>query len=117
MQVNWGTGLFRLWIVSAVLWWAVAGWVSWDDYRRRPFWEQAPPMPPELCKEAVGQVEKPDAIDWNAVADCERRQAGAVTERHQLIAWHIGVPLVPPLIVLGIGIALTWVARGFASPA
>lgn len=115
--MNWRAGLFRLWLVAAVLWWAVAGWASWENYERRPFWEHSPPMPPELCKEAVGQAGKPEATDWAAVADCERQQAAAVAEHHQVIAWHIGVPLVPPFIVLGIGVALAWVARGFAAPA
>ncbi|MET3307921.1 hypothetical protein ABIE86_004486 [Bradyrhizobium diazoefficiens] len=91
--MQWGRGIFRLWIVLSALWLIVAGAFATADWRDHPM-----PVPPELCKD----------IEPNRVVGCEEGQKKGreqVTVRRQVT---VAIVTVPPLAVLLIGIGLGW---------
>lgn len=84
--MQWGRGIFRLWIVVSALWLILAGAFAVADWREHPM-----PVPPELRKE----------IEPNRVAGCaegQRKGRETVTARRQIT---VAIVTVPPLVVPG----------------
>jgi hypothetical protein len=102
MSVRWGLGMFRLWVVISLLWLTCFGAFVVIDLRQNPV-----PMDPSICKEIE--------TGPTAIAVCEKNQATGIEE-----AWSrreneaVGL-VVPPLILMVLGLAFRWVLLGFRS--
>jgi hypothetical protein len=89
-------GLFRLWLVSSVLWAGSMAAVTWQDLAYPILSDAEVGLSP-----AIGG-ELPDA-PWILR---EKREM-------ETIKYAVGLALVPPMLVLMIGSALVWAFRGF----
>jgi hypothetical protein len=104
MNVRWGRGFFRIWLVLSVLWIAGAVWVE-----TRPLSPGLLPTPQAECEaaEARSGVKTPDCVAaMEFVFDAARRQQKTDAEK---MAWV----LVPPVLLLLAGAAVAWAVRGF----
>lgn len=121
--MNGRPGFWRLWVVGAALWLGLAalgtGDVWQDVWHTDSTWAQldADARKAEHALSACRAVPLPQR-EWK---DCELRQRLYMAARGRLLGGHVFqapklVPTVligPPLIVLGIGLLLAWIARGF----
>lgn len=99
--MQWGRGLFRLWVLLSCLWLIVAGAVAVVDWR-----DHGTPMPAEYCKD----------VEPNRVEGCEEGQRKAIAETNNRRIVTVAIVTMPPLVVLILGIALCWVISGFRPP-
>jgi hypothetical protein len=103
--MNWGRGLFRIWLVGSVAWLGVVGW--WVFKSLQPYQMTHTPTPAEveICQKAA---ENPFY--------CYDPIVSVVTPELPLWqwAWVVGYAIVPPLLVYLAGRVLWWILRGFS---
>jgi hypothetical protein len=138
MQMAWGRGFFRLWVVLAVTWIAVVGWTQY------PFGYWGIPMrTDDECWERFGHWPDGKAFDqyeillndssdglsdrdrWRdaAVQKIQACQAASlpVTRRIEMmiednwddVGFSLALILLPPLALLALGGIFRWVVAGF----
>jgi hypothetical protein len=131
--MNWSRGFFRLWIAIACLWVGVAATILYQEWQRQDLYEvlqsiqpttspkeevtlqvQAEPAESELDK--LSTVVRPHYVEPNrygrSVTQADRRAEDFERRRH-LIEAYICAGLLPPLALLGAGMVIRWIARGF----
>ena len=109
MTIRWGHGLFRTWLLAAVLWIGFSGWAE-----MRPMLVAAPKglvTDPELLKKlnAGLDVSKMSDDELKAAYEAGKPKASVSTPNIAMVGTVFG----PPLFVLIFGCALWWVLRGF----
>jgi hypothetical protein len=123
-------GLFRLWIVGAVLWAIGVGGIAWWTYPKPNVVSEA-----ELVKawldnpdESGKAVTDPNVLarianslrgsTWGSkdrVVSNEEFQDAQTKNRREAGSFAAFVGIVPPIVVLIIGASLVWAVRGFRS--
>lgn len=111
--MNWGRGLLRLWLVVAIPWILIFGYLKADTIRAG--YEdmrsaESVPIDEKACA-------NPDSPDQKAICDLQHKlnKQAEVTRtraRADLVASSQWV-LLPPLALAFLMIALAWVIRGF----
>ena len=111
--MNWGRGLWRLWLVVAIPWILVFGYLKLDtiqagfeDMRSA----ESTPLDEAACAKA-------ETVEQIAICDLQRKlnKQAEITRnraRADLVASSQWV-LLPPLALAFVMIALAWVIRGF----
>lgn len=117
MSIRWGRGFFRAWILSAVLW--IAGAVLWIETRPPPpfdpnapsfEWFEGLPNPnPRTRSDCEEDAKKEPRFSFE---DCVQTVRAENWQDAEKIAWIF----VPPVLVLILGGAIGWIARGFKPP-
>lgn len=119
-----GKGLFRLWIIGAVLWFfAIGAWLR-PDRAIEHLWFG--PSHEELAMWGLKCADKPSAPDcaslitqWDALSDNIRAEYTLSELAEMRSAWWSAIRLFvmcvigPALALLSIGAALLWAMRGF----
>ena len=102
MQIRWGRGFIRAWIVIATLWLLGAGVLAFRD--------TSIPSLTHSCEELrdFETVETHTPLGDKDIAACEALWR---TNRLTLLEWTIG----PPLALLFAGFVLAWIVQGFKS--
>ena len=96
-------GLFRLWVVAAVLWAVGAGSAAWYLYPKPELdW-----VPPEVPPWEQGEQRDP----WEGPSGSKPEDI-AQNQREAIVAAAL-VGLLPPIVVLVVGAAFVWAFRGF----
>jgi hypothetical protein len=96
-------GLFRLWVVAAVLWAVGAGSAAWYLYPKPELdW-----VPPEVPPWEQGEHRDP----WERASGSKPEDI-AQNQREAIVAAAL-VGLLPPIVVLVVGAAFVWAFRGF----
>lgn len=99
-RVTWGAGLFRLWIVVSTIWLAVFLTMATASIER----------PHPLAAVPGKTANYFDKFDRQpSQADVSYAKEWHLNQFWQLVA----AGTVPPLVLLGLGLAGFWVARGF----
>lgn len=118
MALNWKRGLFRAWIVFAVMWAGVTGWIGYPEIQEYRDYAYAHERAGELLAKGTDPVLlktgelRPRSEVMEDVANLEKaRDANWLHARRAFF-----VTLVPPLASLLLGGALYWIGRGFSSP-
>jgi hypothetical protein len=92
-------GLFRLWVVAAVIWVISAGTMTWQT------WPQA---------EFVNPYDAPPWVDYSDdAAKAAFFDAQRLAQRRDALLKGAAISITPPVIVLLLGMSMIWVVRGF----
>lgn len=120
MNVAWGRGFFRVWVLLSIVWIGGAIWVVTH-----------PPVhsgPPPRFDETLPYLKTMPGVKMDKLSDCEpaAKQDPRVDlqncieyfndERSQTIWRYVrstGLVVVPPLVLLFFGAAIGWALRGF----
>jgi hypothetical protein len=92
-------GLLRLWVVLSVLWIGAVAFVTWQDWRE-------------------------SHVSWNAILQFDQTEQHKVSPKFDPAEYEafkaraniergVEIALIPPIIVLAIGLLFVWVVRGF----
>lgn len=102
--MNWKRGLLRVWVVTSAVWLILVGSnLAIDSSTSRQI--ERPPTEAE-----VGAC-----MDYRPGPWCSADIVEAIRS-WTMPGWSAAVfTLAPPLLVLGLGLAITWVIRGFRS--
>lgn len=106
MAIRWKVGAFRVWAAVALIWIAGAAWINygpqppgpWDMFAELPF-----PRSEAACIEAKARDARDEVIKCVENARIQNWRDG------EQIAWTI----MPPIILLLIGLLAGWVLSGF----
>jgi hypothetical protein len=127
MRIQWGHGLFRVWLVTSVIWVALSGWIQMQPEQGRvPTWGETKPVPPfdprkpyeEVRSDGTIKLNKPknpfDQFDQTAPAFDENApivpiSSSPIETRVRMAATIIG----PPIFLLIFGLSFWWVIQGF----
>ena len=114
-RMNWRSGLFRAWIFGAVCWVAFVGWLAYG----------AVFVPGQTAARLASEA----SANFDACADSEKHKQGGTAlncasgvadfdsvpaERPAYIEYLV-LGIVPPIAILGLWLAVTWIAVGFTS--
>jgi hypothetical protein len=131
--MRWGPGSLRIWIVLSALW--VASVVYVQKPKTFQFWESAyqlsfggkPVIELNAAKDkaalaneltAIMRTQRPD-VDAAELEQDRDKILAMLRARHQVVmdeaktAWLLTIT--PPLALLGFGLCICWIARGFRS--
>ena len=134
--MNWSRGFFRVWVVIACLWIGAASVISYSDWQRSLSREreiQRQPQPSPAAIKSAPPVQsmsedgpwkdypivapenrKPDPFERIAAEDRAAETAQWVAQwRWHLVETYLYAGLLPPLALLGAGLVIRWIARGF----
>lgn len=113
--MKWRRGLFRVWVLLSVCWVLTIGALIWLML--------PPPATMWVLHPSCGDTMKPsEPFVWDCLdAPADRNTPGAKEvpdysrnrERMTWIKQGAGIAIVPPLVVLTLGVAGAWAARGF----
>lgn len=116
--MNWSRGFFRLWIAIACLWIGTATVILyqvWQDELSRENMELA-----SLAKKPLSSLPPISKDDSNPFARfvAEGRSASEIAvasaqQRRKSIENFIYFGLLPPLVLLAVGMVIRWIVRGF----
>jgi hypothetical protein len=121
--MNWRRGLIRLWVVAAIVWVASSGAVPRVDRHISDYWFGPTDWIPVLPCNSEGQSANGAPCNPNASqqvltdADLLRLYSKATAdgqERATLVKDAL-IVLLPPIVVVLAGLALTWVVGGFVT--
>jgi hypothetical protein len=104
MALRIARGLFRLWLVSSVLWVCIVGGLTWWRLPTQEVIIWDPFDPPK------GSGFDPDK--WLREKDKEEAERVA-QERRTALTFAGGLAFAPPAFLLVLGWALVWAVRGF----
>lgn len=107
MSIRWSHGFFRIWILLTVLWIAAATWFQMGG-------EAPPQFDPSQPYEEV--VPPPPGYKPVPQFDPDEYLARKSAEAAKLMALKAGWILVPPVLVLILGVGIAWTVRGFKPP-
>jgi hypothetical protein len=99
-----GRGLFRLWVVASVVWVCTVGAVTWSIMP-----EKKPPFDPSKPYEEFVPDSAPEPPSKPGMFDDLVRDA----ERNTVVQHAAETALIPPVLVLVLGVALGWAVKGF----
>jgi hypothetical protein len=123
--------LFRLWVILAVLWFAVVAFIAWEKFEdinyeetRRATWDMSDPFADLHVSDAFVSFSKrcpshlwyPDRIEQNCLKPSpeELAEAKANAEQRQSAIWQLSLlAFLPPAFVLTLGSASLWAFRDF----
>ena len=131
--MKWGRGFFRAWVVLTALWigltvyvqepetyrlWSSSVYEITDPDGHTGEFNLAKKSQTELAAEITAWIrtQRPDIDDAQRLKDRDRILA-RLTANHQADrdeaarAWQFSI--VPPLMLLGLGLCIFWIARGF----
>jgi hypothetical protein len=142
MQLKWGRGFFRAWVVVTVLWILFTGWneyKNWvmhpDEARANECWDRLAKWPdgkPFDAWDAVGDEYMPDTSEgkernrWRAeirqkLAECEAPASILAKWEAELVSsdavFGLSRLLLPPIALLVAGFIFGWMAKGFRTSA
>ena len=122
--MNWSRGFFRLWVAIACLWIGATTaffYLEWLEQR----WYEAPIVSVPVAEEKTRPTVKAGSEDrWSEAApvaeatgnrretDTDRR-AEVARQRRLFMERYICAGLLPPLGLLGAGLVIRWIFRGF----
>jgi hypothetical protein len=113
--MNWRRGLCRIWVVGSIAWMLLAGLVTDLPHATKTYWD-------------FKQLSTHTAADARAAYARDSSKAEATTDQDAPVLKELGrrlamadqnsvaflwVGVAPPLIVLVIGLGLTWAFEGF----
>lgn len=98
-SINVGKGLFRLWVVLTVCWIMPLTWVKWNDLD----WNNRYDLPPLPCPDL------PSPLQGCELWQLEHK--GKSRSEHRFDAAQMII--LPPTLLLLLGLAGVWVLRGF----
>jgi hypothetical protein len=101
MALRLARGLFRLWLVAAVLW---VGGVAITTWRTLPTSDDFIPDPPEITKTAPPFDPNLPSTPFDQYLEDKKRED---------IKSAVLFGLLPPAFILALGSALVWAFRGF----
>jgi hypothetical protein len=109
-SIRWARGLFRLWIVLAVLWIGAVGFATWQDLN------SGRPLTDEEVGILPGTKPRPLTDDeLRARPSFDFTKPDSVARPPINYPRMIAISLLPPGFVLLLGCALYWVFSGFRS--
>jgi hypothetical protein len=100
--MNWSRGFFRIWIIYAALSFALAGWLLYADWPRKP-------VDIQTTHKTTGLTDEELTAELDA--DEKLKEYNAKVTYHILGMTWGGIGL--PLIVLAAGGVVAWALRGF----
>ena len=123
MRVRWGRGFFRLWVLIAAVWIGASTWIVTRTHEPAVTATKLPPgfvldppsaqsqisfdnLLPRDRAECERAAQREPRVD---VAACTRAAWLRMLPAPEAVAWVI----LPPLILLLVGAAMAWAARGF----
>jgi hypothetical protein len=109
-------GLFRLWVVASVLWIASVGVMTWQTWPAD--WTVTKlPFDPDAYLAGKPQPFDPSKPFSDGYHTYASAQEFVEAERRDAVMKGAAIGITPPVVVLLLGISLTWVVRGFRSEA
>lgn len=120
--MNWSRGFFRLWIAIACLWIGGATLIAYQEWQSELSREReaTPPIQAKSEGNAFAPLIPPQNLDtWSQFLrapneDLQIHRAEAARRRRDLIETYIYAGLLPPLALLGVGLVIRWIVRGFS---
>jgi hypothetical protein len=120
--MNWRRGLFRLWVLAALGWFAVDGWQNWEQWTGLIWPKPIVPDAATYCVEMEqAQFEaqhkvppKAEDLDWAAIEKCSSEQEALEKEavRFPPYSGYVTEQAVrlfgPPLVLLLAGLVSIW---------
>jgi hypothetical protein len=108
MTIRWKVGAFRTWVAFALIWVSAAAWINYGPQRPGPwdlFAELPFPRSEAACKEAAAREPSVNISRCIENASLQNWRDG------EHVAWTI----LPPTLVLLLGVLVGWVVSGFRS--
>lgn len=118
--MNWRHGLFRVWIVTSILWVAGMGWYQYNAWS--PFNQFDNPADCKYCNPQVAihelkgpwtEYQQQFCAPYKGVEDCtvdmQIKHHEDVTELRERIV----LVLLPPFLILLLSYIVLWIQRGF----
>ena len=137
--MRWGRGFFRVWVFVAVLWISAAVYLNGPKTYEMPWatpkykftdynWPRLPPLildlsrsPTEISAE-IDAWQKPKRLYVDAPElEKERDKILAIFNTKRRLEMQTAMSawldtLIPPLVLLALGLCIVWIVRGFWSP-
>ena len=131
--MKWGRGFFRAWVVLTALWigltvyvqepetyrlWSSSVYEITDPDGHTGEFNLAKKSQTELAAEITAWIrtQRPDIDDAQRLKDRDRILA-RLTAKHQVdrdeAAGALQLSIIPPLVLLALGLCIFWIARGF----
>ena len=110
--MNWSLGFFRLWIAIACLWVGTASVIAYQEWQEELSREEAQIKMAATAPAPNKSAAVSDAgVDGWITPPANHPVAGQW--QRVLIRNYIDFGLFPPFILLGVGMVIRWIARGF----
>jgi hypothetical protein len=109
-------GLFRLWIVTSILWIALVAVMTWQTWPVDDGTFTKPTFDPDAYLAGKPQFDpsKPFSVGKQTYANSD---AFVAAERRDAVVKGTGIAFAPPLAAFILGMSLLWVVQGFRSEA
>jgi hypothetical protein len=104
--MNWARGLFRIWIVAAVV------WVAFVGFQTATHWPSGPTEPMMLTGR-IFQFEKYSYPEFGRGALTREQQVAYGRDSAHYVLTALSFATIPPAVVLAIAWLLAWIGRGF----